>query len=253
MDDDLAQQIAVQRKAAGGPTWKQVGLTIAGILVIVLAVIGFLSNRSAQKLQIAAVERVRLERELRRTASQGCEADRTRTELLLAMLNLITAPRVPAPGTPPQVVAYQELQNEKNRQFREEHLAKLTERPCEKLAKGEYPPPEPVPPPPPPELVVAPSGEQGFVGPAGAQGPKGDKGERGETGAKGADGAPGERGPEGLQGPPGVVIIPEPVPVPTIPTLPVPPPAPVPSPPPVPGPPMQAELRVCVVEPVCLP
>jgi collagen triple helix repeat protein len=244
MDDDLAKQIEVVRKAASGPTWKQVAVAIAIGLVVVLAVIGFLSNRSAQKLQHAAQERERLERELRLSASQGCEADLSKTQLLLAILNRLTAPRILAPGSPLEAVARQEVSNEESRRFRDEQIAKLRSRDCEKLAKGEYPTPLPVQVPPPPPLVTSPSGEQGPVGLTGAQGAQGVPGKDGRPGTDGVDGrdgAPGKDGEPGKDGRDGILLPPRPEPSPEPgPSLNLPPPTPSPTPP------------VCVLE-VCLP
>lgn len=220
MDDDLAKQIEVVRKAASGPTWKQVAAAIAIGLVVVLGVIGFLSNRSAQKLRVAAQERARLERELRMSSSQGCEADRSKTDLALAMLNRLTAPRILAPGSSPEAVAHQEELNVESRRFRDEQIARLRSRDCEKLAKGEYPAPAPVQVPDPPPLVTAPSGEQGPAGLTGAQGAQGVPGERGPMGLAGPPGADGARGPQGPPGPvgqdgrPGILLPPRPEPSP---------------------------------------
>jgi hypothetical protein len=247
MNDELSQQIDILRKSTHGPTWKQVGVAVAIGLVVVFAVIGYLSNRSAQKLREAARERTRLERELRTSASQGCEADRSKTELSLAILNRLTAPRTLAPGSPPDAVARQEVLNEESRKFRDEQIAMLRSRDCEKLAKGEYPAPAPVQIPPPPPLVIAPSGEQGPAGLTGAQGAQGVPGKDGAS----IVGSPGERGPEGPQGPAGPpgkdgrdgILLP---------SQPEPSPQPSPSPPsPAPPPGTGPAGEVCVLE-ICV-
>ena len=240
-DNGLEQDRAAYRKLTGGPSWKQVGLLVAFIVLLVLGG-QYLNARSA------AQERVRIERKFERLIADGCEADRTRTEIELDILNRLTAPRILAPGSPDRAVADQEFKNEENRKFREEEEDKLRARKCSDILAGKLPEPEPVLVPP-PEIVQAPSGERGSVGLTGAQGAQGPvgppgspvPGPQGPPGPTGSTGPPGPRGPEGEQGPPGGLLVPQPEPSPSPPTVPIPSPSPT-----------VGAAQVCVLE-VCLP
>lgn len=238
-DDGLERDREAYKRLTGGPTWKQVG--VASLLIgafVVLLLLGALYVNA----QSAAKERVRIERKFERLIADGCEADRTRTEIELDILNRLTAPRILAPGSPDRAVMDQEFKNEENRRFREREENKLRARKCSDILAGKLPEPEPVLVPP-PEIVQAPSGERGAVGLTGAQGAQGPVGPPGSPvpGPQGPPGPPGPRGPQGEQGPPGGLLAPRPEPTPE----------PSPSPQSAPSPIVPQE-QVCVLE-VCLP
>lgn len=231
---EQTRQATVIREAAGRPGW--LAWTVAMVAIALSFLLQELDNR--KDLREAGKERRRVEEKAEMLAADGCEADRTRTEVEIAMLNRQTAPRILAPGSPPQAVADQEFKNEENRKFRESMVKLLRARNCSDILDGKIPEPEPIQVPP-VEIVRLPSGETGAVGLTGAQGAQGVPGRDGHDGPQGPQGPqgfPGPVGPAGQDGRDGILLpgpepLPSPSPEPPPPALlPVLPPDPAPAP-----------------------
>jgi hypothetical protein len=148
-------------------------------------------------------------------AVANCRVQSSTQEVLLDVLNRLTAPRVLGNGVTPAQVEHQDRLNAEAAAYRAARVADLEAIACAKLSSGEPEAVEVAAPPPPPSGAPGITGERGpmgLTGPAGpagipgedgAPGPRGDSGPQGETGPSGPQGSPGEQGPPGPPGPQG--------------------------------------------------
>jgi hypothetical protein len=223
--------------AAHGPGWP----AFFGLAVVTAASLAFnaWSYRSGQANTVAA-------------SKAQCQVSHLTRAAFIDQVNRENAPQQIPDDASPEFRAYLERQNEENEAYREKVLGPLRQLSCREVGEVPAPSPQPINLPPVPSPVPPPMGAQGPQGPVGPMGPQGVQGVKGDKGdtVMGPPGPPGEtvigpQGPEGSQGPPGIVVVPPPEPMPPMVPLP-------PEPTPSPGPTTPAELRVCIVEPVCL-